>query len=525
MHCGKLRFRFRHAIALALYSDQGETPRRSRALPRSAGSDAASELAVVLPSGEYAPAIVSGSAQISDVYVEPDGNVLVQFAVPTSLAGPIAHPTLEQLCQLAEIDVATGVPSCLGNATIGTNWPLNVLVPPYTFGSDGAIYFGGSPRGGGAASTYRFKDGQTVDLTPQPDLQTSMPYPGPPMPLANGQVLLPVPSSNADIVPGLPYQALWLLTPNSSGSEYSAQQITPSGWLGDAWLLPDGNVDMTSLQANATDCPLAQISAETGQIDPSYCPGVGGGDATQALESALTGYDPQLLTTAGGQAWVVGKGEVAELYPNIQVFTAPTSYLVTSGPGTGDTAYPGYTSYVAGDDLILTVSDAAGPAIYSFDTTTDVWTELFGADANADAPLPSGLSVSAVTYDATDDETLLVGSVGDGALRACAVNQATGVVTQLIGATLNAPLGADEGLVYVLYDPSADTLSYVDYRGSDASGWPSSVQYDRVTVNVDTGSATRSTFTLPAPPIWPPEILPFVAGSEILWPATQGEQN
>lgn len=269
-----------------------------------------------------------------------------------------------------------------------------------------------------------------------------------------------------------------------------------------------------------------QISAETGQINPSYCPDSGGGATTEALEEALTGNDTQVLTTADGEAWIIGSaGEMAELYPTVALFTAPTTYPITSGPDAGDIGSGGYETYVAGNDVIVRAPTEAGPAnVDAYDTTTHVWTELLGPQAAAQ--VPAGGWLQSVSYDSSDNATLLYGTYADGTSPwAFAFSQTTGAMTPLISQTLNAPPSGASGfsMAYVLYDPATDDLDYASYLGSPLSvagpdDIPAVVNFESETINVATGATAAQAFELPDGTIWPPVMLPVVPGATILWP-------
>lgn len=529
-YCQPLRFRFAHARAatLPLVSRRGRVAHTAEA-GTSALDSTLTNLGVVTQSGQDLPAVASGNAQVSNVSVEPDGDVLVQFLNPTSLTGPMAEPTPKQLCYVAQVDAASGVPTCVADGDLYTDWPDNSSVPPFGYGSDGAVYFtASSPGSPDRLSWYQFKDETTVDLTPQPSEQTSAAYPAPPTPLSDGQLLLATPDPNVDSGP--PDNGLWLLTPQTASPGFTETQITtPSGWRGSAWALPNGNVFATGFLLNSDGtpaptvtsgkiCPLMQITIPTGQLDPTSCSEFPSDSTILALAAAVSGYDPKLLTTAGGQDWVIGNGEMAELYPSVSLFPAPNEEVID-----GDETIGGpYRAYVAGNELVLTTAyGTSGPAVFAFDTTTLQWSELLGPDPDADGPLPSGVTVSAVTVDSADNSLLLTGAFSTGSPWAVNINLSSRKVIPLVDTTLNAPASDAYGYTvpYMQYDPTTDTLNYASILGwSPAVGGPppAAASVDTVAIDVATGTARRASFTIPTGGDWPPTLIPLVPSSTIL---------
>jgi hypothetical protein len=506
-YCGKLRFSFRGGVVLTLaWGFYGSGPSPSHRPVRSS-------LGVVSARGKFSSAIVSGNADVQDVHVEPNGNVLVQFHVPTSLTGPIADPKPAQLCGLAQVAVATGVPTCMADGTIETYWP-NATAPPFEYGADGAVYFG-AVQSPGDISTYRFLNGQTVDLTPDPGQQLNLDWTSSGYEAAAGgqtqllppdQVLLTVPA----VVAGAP-STLWLMRPDVSNSAYTATELAPASWQGNAWVLPDGNAYATGFQINGVNCELAQISAVTGQINPAYCENPSNAPLNQQLHAVLTGPGHTLLSTSNGQAWIIGAGEMAEVYPTVRTFPAPmtTDYP----PGPSGSSIPAYYPLVVGHDLFVDTASYVSNALYSFDATTHTWSEILGPDANAAAPIPASLVISAIANDRADNETLILGNVQTGPW-AVAVNRSTRSVTQIVGPHLHVPfhVGTHFAADFTRYDPHTDSLTYVWFKWLPANvrHTPQTCPIYVETVNVRTGRATQTRSRIAIDGSWPPMIQPLI---------------
>ena len=66
-------------------------------------------LEAVEADGQVKPAIVSGSANVSQFIVAPNGKLYVLFTAGVNLD----DTTLPGTCLLAEVDPSTGVPTCV----------------------------------------------------------------------------------------------------------------------------------------------------------------------------------------------------------------------------------------------------------------------------------------------------------------------------------------------------------------------------------------------------------------------------
>lgn len=459
-HCGKLRFSFRHAVALELIrsSSDGSNLARSSTGGSSTTTTVAgwSSLEDVLGSGQLAAAISSGEANIYAVETGPDGMLYVFFNGPVSLNGPIANATPSQLCLLAEVDEATGSTGCIGSAALSVDTVAgSAQGPPLFFDSAGGVYFGvwDTVGGLGLVSVYRYFDGQTVQVTPEPGQQFLTAQIGQFVPFANGSAVVNTGGMLVFTGTGQSVDTdsgVWLMTPGAAGSAYTGTDLVPFAPPGPTqalWQFPDGNAYVTNLPAGNQTCLLGQISAETGQVNPDYCLDPDGQiseDDTALREALLVAGDTNehLLSTTNGQEWFLGDDILAELYPVVQVFAVPPDTVTGIGA-------PGYVNYTtttmaAGDDLLVdavtdTSSGATGPEyLYDFNTDTDTWAELDGPD---DSQFPTGIQWVSATVDSADNAYLIYGdsnperNVNDPEV--ISVNRTTGAVKVLFSEQVN----------------------------------------------------------------------------------------
>ena len=110
--CGPLRLNLKDAKALVLgatsatrssFSREGPGLRREMATTTGLG--------VLTGSGTVRPAIVSGTAAVSRVYVSPTGRTYLQLSAPVNLES--ASGLITKGCVLAEVNAGTGRPTCV----------------------------------------------------------------------------------------------------------------------------------------------------------------------------------------------------------------------------------------------------------------------------------------------------------------------------------------------------------------------------------------------------------------------------
>ena len=116
---------------------------RSRRTGDMSSSSGSSSLSVVTASGAVVPAITSGSADVRQFFIAPDDKVYVVFTHPINLSDPTKWDGPK--CLLAEVDRATGVPSCIDGTLMSINWPYpgSGGNPPIQFDAAGAVYYSG----------------------------------------------------------------------------------------------------------------------------------------------------------------------------------------------------------------------------------------------------------------------------------------------------------------------------------------------------------------------------------------------
>jgi len=148
-----LRFNFSGAVALAKRGSATTASRRASA----AASEASSNVSAVLPSGQLRDAVVSGSVSVSDFYVAPNGKIYVVFAYPVNLDNVGASGPS---CLLAQIDTASGIPSCVDSTITSVTWKTKN--PPIQFDAQGGIFYLG--KANGKDVLRRSIDGVVTDL-------------------------------------------------------------------------------------------------------------------------------------------------------------------------------------------------------------------------------------------------------------------------------------------------------------------------------------------------------------------------
>lgn len=210
-------------------------------------------LQVVTTTGSTYPAITSGSANVRRFLIAPNGRVYILFNSRVNLADTSVQ-TYGSGCLLAEVDPATGVPTCIDSTLQYINW-MQDRNPPIQFDAGGAIYYTGSASG--TAILRRYKDGYTSDLI-------------------NDNIML------SDFLVRPDASVLVAGQTSSSGARWT-RRISPTGQVktlvADSSLygiraFPDGNVYLSNylrmdrfLTADATMDPLPWVLA--GESDPA----------------------------------------------------------------------------------------------------------------------------------------------------------------------------------------------------------------------------------------------------------------
>jgi hypothetical protein len=138
--CRPLRLNLKDAKALVLgatsatrssFAREGPELRREMAL--------SSDLGVLTGAGIVRSAIVSGTARVARVYVSPIGRTYLQFSAPVNLES--ARGVITKGCLLAEVNVRSGLPTCLDAS--------HISITGVQFDALGNVYVRASPPGGG----------------------------------------------------------------------------------------------------------------------------------------------------------------------------------------------------------------------------------------------------------------------------------------------------------------------------------------------------------------------------------------
>jgi hypothetical protein len=122
---------------------------------------AGSNLAVVDRSGRLRDAVVSGQVTINHFLIAPNDKLYVLFASATAIDP--AHPSV--YCLLAEVDPATGLPTCIDSTLSYIYWAddSSSRNPAIQFDGNGAIYYTGQTSTGHTV-LRRFSGGVVTDL-------------------------------------------------------------------------------------------------------------------------------------------------------------------------------------------------------------------------------------------------------------------------------------------------------------------------------------------------------------------------
>jgi hypothetical protein len=328
-----------------------------------------SNLAAVTSSGALAPAVTSGSADVRQFFIAPNQKVYVVFSRPinlsdtTSWAGP--------RCLLAEVDRASGVPSCVDGTLSAINWPSprSGSNSPIQFDAAGAVYYSGWTMGGTVLRKYL--NGVSTDLVSDNIQLWDF------LVLPHGDVLLSGTSSASG--------AQWLRRLTAGGSLQTLRGVR-SNFLR---IFPDRNVYMGF--TGGTDFGVERYLTSTNQIDPKYWYyGLMNDPAREFHYRALDSCDGSLWTireafcgsygasiqnsieTSDGKVFVVagwanGGGMLMKYYPTIEAATTSVGKVLAS--------------VGAGDEVIVAGLDDAGQnKTVVYHPATDTETQLIGAD-------------------------------------------------------------------------------------------------------------------------------------------------
>jgi hypothetical protein len=389
-----LRFNLNGAIGLALKgsSPGGTTNALSRLHARAAASSATSpagegtgsNLQTIGANGQVADAVTSGKATIEKTLVGPDGKVYVVFGLGgVNLENTEGSASGGQRCVLAQVDPATGVPSCIdssltrisGNISSSFGGPIN---PPIQFDAGGAIYYAGSTNSG--AFTFRkWSNGTTRDLIAPSGISIReflvMP---------DGTVFITgiTQANNSQwtrrIAPdgslhplldhwayfmarypdGKPYFGVFPIGATSGVDSYdeATGQLASQWWIANS----EGYEPPSGGEVNDSKSICGPSSTVPFTVKSNFCPG---------------SYISQSITTGDGRVFAIadaqGTGVAMQYYPTLAIVPTAVGHVSVAG--------------VRGNDLLLAGTDSSGDQILTeYDPSSETETQLLGPPATAD---------------------------------------------------------------------------------------------------------------------------------------------
>jgi hypothetical protein len=339
----------------------------------------ASNLAAVTASGTIAPVVTSGSADVRQFFIAPDQKVYVVFTHPINLSD--TSNWTGPRCLLAEVDRATGVPSCVDGTLSMINWPSSGSAgnPPIQFDGAGAVYYSGSAMSGRTV-LRKYANGTTTDLVSDNIwLQDFLILP-------NGDVLLSGTSRSSN--------ASWLRRLSAGGSLQSLRGFS-STFLR---VFPDHNVYMG--MTGGTDYGVRRYLTSTNQIDPKYwyyglasepapdsyyryfdyCTG----SLWTGFCSSYGAYIQNAIETSDGKVFAVAGGQLMKYYPTVDVATTSVSKILAS--------------VGAGNEIVVAGLNDSGQNVTAvYHPATDTETQVIGPDNEIEmyhlTYMPSGNAV------------------------------------------------------------------------------------------------------------------------------------
>jgi hypothetical protein len=380
------------------------------------GDTPLSNLYAVDSSGQLTQAVTSGSATIQQFLIAPNGDVYTLFAQAVNLSG---DPDAPAYCLLAQVDRATGVPTCIDSTLSQISWRASNTDanPAIQFDASGRIYYAGYTTSG-TLVLRRFANGTSTNLiTDNVWLQDFLVLP-------DGTVFLTGPTTSTG--------ALWLrrLAPDGSLHSLSSQR---SYFMK---LFPDGNVYLGMWGGNTfgvqryltgTDTlesklwigdPMGNSNPDVYNHVSDFCPQAGYG---------FCGYFGSMLmdsfTTSTGSVYGLAgtpnlTDRLMEYYPVVQPATSAVDQA--------------HVAAAVGDKIALAGLNSAGQNILTlYDPSADTESQLIGPDHEIEiyhaeyVPSSNSLLFDGLRFS---DNTYIVGDV----------NLATGTVTT--GTTINGEL-------------------------------------------------------------------------------------
>jgi hypothetical protein len=345
----------------------------SAAAAPSATASSSSELEAVEPDGQVRPAIVSGSADVSQFIVGPSGKVYVLFTSRVNLN----DTTLPGTCLLAEVDASTGVPTCVDNTLSWITWPQphSGRNPAIQFDGSGAVYYAGNSSDGHTV-LRKYVDGTVTDLISQNVYLNDF------LVLNNGGVLLTGTTTSTSArwlrylsptsqLQGLAADTSYFLRLFPDGNVYTGLIRPSNGPVSSYW-----TVSRFLTAANQLDS-RPWITDSTWSLDsPPYfakealCP-----EDLRSIRWAFCGSNGAVIqdsfTTGDGKVFAIAGdrgqgGMLMQYYPSVAVGTSAVQKI--------------YTAQSVGKDLVLSGLNSAGQNISNlYDTSTGLEASIFDA--------------------------------------------------------------------------------------------------------------------------------------------------
>lgn len=358
-----LRFNVRGAIGLALAA-----PRAGAAADRTTRvSSAGSNLETVSAAGHMSDAVSSGTATISHFLIAPGGKLYVLFSQRTNLADTSAFSGAG--CLLAQVDPASGTPTCIDQTLQWINWANSGPVEQSAaiqFDDSGAIYYSGTDSSGRTV-LRKYAGGVSTDLiTDNVSLDHFLV-------LGDGTV----------VISGM----------TTSTSERWTRRISPSGALkslrptASNFLarFPDGNVYMGMW--NTGNLGVERYLPASDQVDPTFWIGgsVGGNepdtfDAPSICTAAHVVSNPFCSWYGSWVSWSFATSDGNEFVGASGLTTVPMEYYPTvrflSSEVTNVTVALGVINQL----VLAGLNSQSQHVLTLYNTSTDTEQELLGPD-------------------------------------------------------------------------------------------------------------------------------------------------
>ena len=321
-------------------------------------------LQAVEADGQVRAAIVSGSVNVSQFIVAPNGKLYVLFTYGVNLDDTTTLGT----CLLAEVDPSTGVPRCVDDTLTSIAWPAQHTGhnPAIQLDGTGAVYYAGRTSDGHTV-LRKYLDGTRTDLVNQDIHLDDF------LVLGDGRVLITGRTT--------PTGATWLRYLSATGSLHGLAGLQ-SNFLR---LFPDGNV-YTGLSGPG-NWGVRRFNTSTNELEGKYwistamgpevlstyydtrdfgCPSPLPfcGSSGSRIQDSFTTDDGKVYAIAGG----LGQGgQLMQYYPVVKVATTAVQRI--------------FAAQSVGSDLVLSGLDSNGKNITTFyDTATGLEAPVFGPE-------------------------------------------------------------------------------------------------------------------------------------------------